>query len=1056
MKNTFVLRASFLCLFALSFTTILNAQKKLINFWDFNQTRPFSGSGTDSLGTRYSYANPYIVYAGSQDSIENTMPLFPNYTTNATNNPKILVGGHPKTKSYLENGSGGAYYYDYSSDHYSYYHNSDSNGAGGNLYVRNINPAQLDTIFLNLPTAGYQNIQLNYAISASSSKGPNYNVFSYSTNGGVTWNNLTRAMDTFNISGIYRPDTLQMLNPTTDASGWYPIKMNFTSDPTVNNNPNFMLRWTYAGPNVTLTSGNDRYDNFALIGDSLCPTVSLQPVNYTLCGGGGNADFFIHTIGGTSVTYQWQVNTGHGFTNIANGGVYSGATTDSLIITGASFSMNSYQYQCVVTNIGCGTVTSISAILTIDAVLVDSISAFTNVTCTGNGSATAGVRGGTTPYTYLWNDALHQTTATASNLTAGTYTVTVTDFIGCSATASATINQVGLALAISNIRNVECNPYGGATALASNGTSPYTYSWTDGETNSIATMLTAGTYTITAFDITGCSASAMVNVAQITPVRDSINGHGLAEVIHYWDFNNTLPVGGAGGDSLATISNPLIAPYTQLANTPGKLVYIRTHGDSILDNGTQGAAVNDLNSLAAINNVLGNDSNGSAAGNLYVRSRNPDVNAYMYLYLPTTGYQDIQLNYAISASSTKGAFYNVFTYSTDEGLTWKNLTKAMDTFNIGGVYRPDTLQVINSVTATSKWYPVNINFSSDTTVNNNVGFLVRWKFEGSGSNGTSGNDRYDNISLSGNIKSETCNGANDYTAVAGVKYGATPYTYSWSPNVSSSATASNLTAGTYTITVSDANGCSMSSKITVSQPPLLTASVASIINVKCHGEGDGGAMANAGGGTSPYNYKWSNGGKMDTINGVDAGTYSVIISDNFGCSATGTVSITQPTAVTATQYSAPDNGNTTGIAAVTPSGGISPYTYMWAPGSETTDTIKGQSAGTYTCTITDNNGCTYSTAVIIKSTLGIATLGNVSKINIYPDPNTGYFTIAGVTHGQTIEIYDYTGQRISSTMVSDNASMQFNISNRANGIYLVRILNSDGSIASENKIVKIQ
>lgn len=1055
MKNYFTRVAFLLCSLTLLSTVSTQAQKKLINFWDFNQTRPYSGSGTDSLGTRYSYDNPYVIFAGSQDSAENTMPLFANYTTNATNNPKILVGGHPKTKSYWENGSGGSYYYDYSSNHYSYYTHSDSNGTGGNLYVRGINPAQLDTVFMYLPTAGYQHIQLNYAISASSTKGANYNIFSYSTNGGVTWNNLTTAMDTFNISGIYRPDTLQMLNPTTDASNWYPININFTSDPNVNNNANFVLRWTYAGPNVTLTSGNDRYDNFALTGDSLCPTISLQPANFLVCGGGGNADFYIHTIGGTAVTYQWQVNTGLGFTNIVNGGVYSGATTDSLVITGATFSMNGYQYQCIVSNISCGTVISLSATLRIDPAITDSIASFTNVTCTGNGSATAGVRGGTSPYTYLWSDASSQTTAMASNLTAGSYTVTITDLAGCSSSTSAIVSQVGLALAISNINNVECTAYGSATATASNGTSPYTYSWTDGETNATATALTAGSYTVTAYDITSCSASAMVHIAQITPIRDSINGYGLSAVIHYWDFNNTLPAGGGGGDSLGNPTNPLIAPYTQLPNTPGQIAYIRTHGDSILDNGTQGAAVNDLNSIAAINSVLGNDSNGSAAGNLFIRSRNPDANAYMYLYLPTTGYQNIQLNYAISASSTKGAFYNIFSYSTDGGVTWKNLTRDMDTFNIGGIYRPDTLQVINSVTATSHWYPVNINFSSDNSVSNNPNFLVRWKFEGSGSNGTSGNDRYDNISLSGNMSTETCNGASNYTAVAGVKYGATPYTYTWTPNVSSSATASNLSAGTYTVNVTDANGCSMSSSIIVSQPSVLNSSVVGT-NVKCHGESDGSAMATGSGGTSPYYYKWSNGGKMDTVLNIGAGAYSVTITDNHGCTSTAAVSITQPTVITATHDSAADDGNGTGVAAVTPGGGTPPYTYAWTPGGETTDTIKGQSAGTYTCTITDKNGCTYSTSIVIISTLGIQDISNASLIKIYPDPNTGYFTIAGITHGQTIELYDYTGQKLSSVLVSDNTSMQFNITNRANGVYLVRILNPDGSIATENKIVKVQ
>jgi len=83
MKNKFTGVASLICSLILVFMVSSNAQKKLISFWDFNQTRPWGGGGTDSLGTRFSYANPYAVYAGSVDSTNKTMPLFANYNTNS-------------------------------------------------------------------------------------------------------------------------------------------------------------------------------------------------------------------------------------------------------------------------------------------------------------------------------------------------------------------------------------------------------------------------------------------------------------------------------------------------------------------------------------------------------------------------------------------------------------------------------------------------------------------------------------------------------------------------------------------------------------------------------------------------------------------------------------------------------------------------------------------------------------------------------------------------------------------------------------------------------------
>lgn len=1060
MKKKLTRAASLICSLILLFTVPSSAQSsKLISFWDFNNTVPFSGAGGDSCGTSYSYS-----HTQAQDTtLAKTWPLYANYSTNAPTTALILVKGHPNaaTQSYVDNGSGGSYYYDYSSNHYSYYNTPDSLHGGGNMYVRARNPVKNDTVFIYLPTTGYQNIQLNYAIEASGTKSGNYNIFSYSTNAGVTWKNLTTLMDTFNISGVRVPDTLEA-NTTTTISGWTPKSINFTSDASVNNNANVVLRWVFAGAEVTQTSANNRYDNFALTGDSLCPTFKLQPVNYILCAGGGNADFVVHTEGGTAVTYQWYLNTGSGFNLLPNGGIYSGATTDSLILTGATSAENSYQYECKISNVSCGTLTSNFAILTVDPALNSSISAHTNVTCFGLGSATVTVSGGTTPYTYLWSDPSHQTNITASSLSAGTYTITTTDNLGCSVTSGVTITQLGLVITLSAIKNVECTTYGNATATASNGTAPYTYVWSDAGTTTTATAtdLTAGTYTITCHDITGCSNTATVTILQIAPVRDSINGYGIPEVIHYWDFNRTPPLGGAGGDSLGNPANPLPAPYSALPGWNPRIVYshpsaiqtlpyVATLADGIMDNLTPGAAVNDLH-------ILGNDTGSMADSNTAVRARNPSENSYMYLYLPTNGYQDIQLNYALSASSTKGANYNVFSYSTNGGVTWKNLTKVMDTFNISGVYRPDTMQAINPTTAASLWYPVNINFTSDPSINNNPNFVVRLEFEGPNSVMTSGNDRYDNISLSGNITTETCNGANNYTAVAGVKDGVAPFTYNWTPNVSSTATATGLSAGSYTVAVTDSYGCSMSSTVTVSQPTLVTSNASPTHPATCFELADGGATSSAGGGTPPYHYSWSSGQTTNVINGVSAGTYTVTVTDSYGCTSTSTATVIQPALLTAVHDSVADDGNCTGIAAVTPSGGTPPYTYLWTPDGQSTDTIKHQCARTYCCNITDKNGCTFYTCVSVLSTLGIDNITNPSTIIIYPDPNTGNFTIAGISQGQTIELYDYTGKKISSTIANNSSAMQFDITNKANGIYLIRILNKDGSLAAKNKIVKTQ
>jgi hypothetical protein len=227
--------------------------------------------------------------------------------------------------------------------------------------------------------------------------------------------------------------------------------------------------------------------------------------------------------------------------------------------------------------------------------------------------------------------------------------------------------------------------------------------------------------------------------------------------------------------------------------------------------------------------------------------------------------------------------------------------------------------------------------------------------------------------------------------------------------------------------------------------------------LSCYGDNNGTASVTVYGGVSPYAYSWATaGGTSSSASGLTAGTYTVTVTDNHSCSASIPATITQPSAPISVKHdSVADGGSCNGIAAVTASGGTPPYTYLWATGGQISDTIKGQCSGTYCCTITDNNNCTYNTCVTIKLFTGINNVNSPSAINIYPDPNTGHFNIDGLIKGQIVEIYDYIGQRIC-TKIADETKMNCDISDRANGIYLVRIQNSDGNIYTLRKIVKTQ
>nr|WP_315175613.1 gliding motility-associated C-terminal domain-containing protein [uncultured Flavobacterium sp.] len=206
----------------------------------------------------------------------------------------------------------------------------------------------------------------------------------------------------------------------------------------------------------------------------------------------------------------------------------------------------------------------------------------------------------------------------------------------------------------------------------------------------------------------------------------------------------------------------------------------------------------------------------------------------------------------------------------------------------------------------------------------------------------------------------SCFGGSNGSATVNVSGGTSAYTYSWSPSGGTAATASGLSAGTYTVTVTDANLCTTTQSFTITQPPVLIASAAAQTNVSCNNGSNGSATVSVTGGTGDYTYSWAPaGGTAATASGLTADTYTVTVTDVNGCTATQSFTITQPTSITATtsQINISCNGASDGSASVTPSGGTGSYTYSWSPSGGTGSTATGLTAGNYSCTITDVNGC---------------------------------------------------------------------------------------------------
>jgi hypothetical protein len=227
-------------------------------------------------------------------------------------------------------------------------------------------------------------------------------------------------------------------------------------------------------------------------------------------------------------------------------------------------------------------------------------------------------------------------------------------------------------------------------------------------------------------------------------------------------------------------------------------------------------------------------------------------------------------------------------------------------------------------------------------------------------------------------------------------------------------------------------------------------------NESCSDSNNAYAVATVTSGTGPFTYSWNTAPVQtsDSVAHLGIGNYTVTVDNGNGCPATATIAITAPTAITITTDSLAENGSCNGLAAVTVSGGTMPYNYMWSPGGQTTDTIKGLCAGKYCCYIHDSNKCPANSCITVNLFTGINTITNSgSAIVAYPNPGSGCFTLTGLRQGQLVDIYDYTGQKLSSSLV-DKSVMNFDISSKPDGVYLISIQNKDGSHINKSFVLK--
>ena len=543
---------------------------------------------------------------------------------------------------------------------------------------------------------------------------------------------------------------------------------------------------------------------------------------------------------------------------------------------------------------GC---TSVSPyIVTQPAALVASITSQTNVSCNGgaNGAIDLSVSGGVSPYTYTWNNSA--TTEDLSGLAAGTYNVIVSDANNTTSTASTTITEP-TAIAIADaITNVSANGLsdGAIDITVSGGTSPYVFVWSNASTTEDLSGLAAGSYSVTITDANTCSATANYTVTQPAgPLANMIiteihyngpeSGTDSTEFIELQNIGNTsVSLNGYSFTSgiTHTFSGGTVAPGAYFVIAFDSSGFRNTFGmnaDAIwasggLSNGGELIVLKD-DFGRTVDSVDYDDStpwpSGSAAGN-------PDGGGASIILCDSLADNSIGSNWSAAISPVSGVIVNGLQVFANPGM--KGLCAA----------------------------PMSIAVALDSNV--------------------------------------TCNAGMNGGATVNVTGGLAPFTYAWS-NSATTASITGVAAGKYYVTVTDALSTSLNDSVTITEPTAIVVTDA-ITNASANGLTDGAIDITVTGGTTPYTFVWSNAATTEDISGIGAGSYTVTVTDANACTSANTYSVTQPTTITLVDAitNVSCNGGADGSIALTTSGGVSPYTFVWS-NAATTANISSLTAG---------------------------------------------------------------------------------------------------------------
>lgn len=516
--------------------------------------------------------------------------------------------------------------------------------------------------------------------------------------------------------------------------------------------------------------------------------------------------------------------------------------------------------------------------------------------CFGENNGMATVSTGSTgvaPFTYAWSNGA--TTTDIDGLTAGMYTVTVTDAAGCSAVASTNISSSTEIEFDLLVKNVFCN--GGTSGGASienisGGTAPYTILYSTNTTDAVVSGLTAGNYSATVLDANGCSTTRMFVVEE--PLLLELTTQSLDASCN--DLND-------GGVSVGIVGGT--APYTIEWSTGAitSVVMGLSEGDyavTVTDaNGCTETAVVSVDAATEITIAVSAQNlscSGASDGSISV---SPDGGQGNYAYNWNTGANTATLNdlsagtYSVTVMDSGGC-----TATETITLTEPNelLLSLMPTNNICAEANDGTINsnVMGGTPPFSYTWSTGAtesdlenlssgNYSLTVTDANNCTVIASAVV--TSSNGLTLTLETDNMNCAG----ETA------TLMALPTSGTVPYAYLWSTGATTAGI--EVGAGTYGLTVTDADGCSRSTSTTVEQPEPVVCTIELNNAISQFGGSDGILSVTVESGMAPLSYLWNTGATSATISGLGSGNYSVTVTDANGCTCTSDYDLNGPSKI---------------------------------------------------------------------------------------------------------------------------------------------------------------